>query len=228
MGGEPKQKEFSQVALVHLDSIYRLSRRLTGNSHEAEDLVQETYLRAFRAFETFENRDGGALPWLMKICHNAFYTRLGKVAREPISVESTEGLASSVELDMSELVARSEKLPWEALDDQVKRAIERLPASQREVLLLWAVEQMSYKQIAEVCQIALGTVMSRLHRARTALLEYLEEYCQEHGLTRRLKGVSDVQPAPPTDAAPSEQAGSSSRGSEPDLDERESSREMRQ
>ena len=95
MASEARTKhdeQFERLALVHLDNVYRLSRRLAGNTHEAEDLVQETFIRAYRAYGNFENRDGTALPWLMKICHNVFYSRLNKSSREPINLESTEGL----------------------------------------------------------------------------------------------------------------------------------------
>ena len=190
MASEARAKhdeQFERLALVHLDSVYRLGRRLAGNTHEAEDLVQETFMRAYRAFGNFENRDGTALPWLMKICHNAFYSRLSKSSREPINLESTEGLGPMTDVEPDELIARSQKLPWENLDDQVKRAIESLPSQQREVLLLWAVEEMSYKQIADACEIAIGTVMSRLHRARAFLMDRLESYCSQNGLVGRGK-----------------------------------------
>ncbi len=173
---------FERVAMPHLDSVYRMARRLTGNETEADDLVQETFLRAYRAFETFQLRQYGAKPWLLKILHNTFYTRIGREARQPATTDEVDfdefaetGHASLFELNVADL-------NWDAFDQELKGAVNSLAPEYREVLLLWALEGLSYKEIAEVCNCAMGTVMSRLYRARQQVSEKLAGYARDRGL----------------------------------------------
>jgi RNA polymerase sigma-70 factor (ECF subfamily) len=173
---------FERVAMPHLDSVYRMARRLAGNDAEADDLVQETYLRAYRAFDTFQLRQYGAKPWLLKILHNTFYTRLGRESRQPATVDEVDfdefaetAHASTVRLDGADL-------NWDAFDQELKGAVNALAPEYREVLLLWALEGLSYKEIAEVCNCAIGTVMSRLYRARQQVSEKLVGYARERRL----------------------------------------------
>jgi RNA polymerase sigma-70 factor, ECF subfamily len=170
---------FRQLALAQLDALYRMAMHLTRNSDEAQDLVQETYLKAFAAAERFELRDGGLKPWLFKILHNSFYTRISRRQREATPVQ-----------DMAPLSAVNDEpacwdlstLDWEQVDDRLKRAIDDLPPHYREVLLLWAVEGLKYREIADVLDVALGTVMSRLYRVRAILSHQLSDLAAEHGL----------------------------------------------
>src|SRR5262245_18998535 len=109
-----------------------MARRLTGNEAEADDLVQETFLRAYRAFEAFQLRQYGAKPWLLKILHNTFYTRIGREARQPATIDDVDfdefaetGQTSSVELDVADL-------NWDAFDQELKAAVNGLAAEYRE------------------------------------------------------------------------------------------------
>ena len=178
-----QQARFERVALPHLDAVYRMARRLTGKEADAEDLAQETFLKAFRAFDQFELRNYGAKPWLLKILHNSFCTRIGKQAREPTLMADSsfdDFLAELDEPSVSELAASN--VNWDLFDQELKEAVAQLSADLREVLLLWSLEELSYKEIAEVCGCAVGTVMSRLYRARQQVGRRLAGYAQAHGI----------------------------------------------
>lgn len=178
-----KRSSFEEVALPHLDSVYRLARRLASSAAEAEDLVQEAYLRALKAFESFELRQYGAKPWLLKILHNVFCSRRQRQGREPSLLDDVDFDCFAGELEPETLDAWPRDLPdWDRFDEELKAAVEQLPCEYRTVLLLWAFEDMSYKEIAAVCDCAIGTVMSRLYRARQLLSQKLATYARERNL----------------------------------------------
>lgn len=178
-----ESQSFRQLAIEELDSVYRMALHLSRQPDEAADLTQETYLRALKAEDGFELREKGIRPWLFKILHNAYYTKLGKQRREPTLVEDLQNEAVAKELDTPSPAWDLSTLDWEQVDDRLKHAIEQLPVHYREVLLLWAVEGLKYRQIADVLDVALGTVMSRLYRARSILSERLAELAAEKGIT---------------------------------------------
>jgi RNA polymerase sigma-70 factor (ECF subfamily) len=192
------KERFEQLSLPHLEAMYRLAMRLSGNEAEAEDLVQEALYRAYRAFGGFQLRDYGAKPWLLRILHNVFYTRRGREAKQPTLLDDVDldhfpGVTpiggSAVPSDENPDES-SPSINWEDVDQEVMRAVQGLAPEYRSVLLLWALEGLSYKEIAEVCNCAIGTVMSRLHRARQALGGTLACYAEERNFTR-----SKVRPA---------------------------------
>jgi RNA polymerase sigma-70 factor (ECF subfamily) len=151
---------FEQLMLPHLDSAYNLSQWLLRDPHDAEDAVQDACLRAFRAFAGFRGADGRA--WFLTIVRNVCYSRLRQGKRESMTVAFEEDL-HGISHDPGEANAQS----WlEAKGAQLKQALERLPAEYREVIVLHDVEGLSYRDIAGVAEIPLGTVMSRLARAR--------------------------------------------------------------
>jgi RNA polymerase sigma-70 factor (ECF subfamily) len=158
---------FEQAVLPHLDAAYNLAHWLLRSPADAEDAVQEAYLRALRCFEGF--RGGDSRAWLLKIVRHTCYT-LARKNRPSLQTEefdenahSTEQAAENAE---SQLVARAES-------GRVKRGLEALPPAFREVLVLREIEGLSYKEIADVTGLALGTVMSSLSRARQRLREQL-------------------------------------------------------
>ena len=168
-----------------MDSVYRMAMTLARNPDDASDLVQETFLKAFKSEGRFELRDHGVRPWLFKILHNNFYTRVKKKNREPtlggdVIAEVAGGQLG--EVDAPPPAWDLQHLDWEQVDDRLKHAIDELPDHYREVLLLWAVEGLKYREIAAVLDVALGTVMSRLYRARGILTENLSGLAQEHGI----------------------------------------------
>jgi RNA polymerase sigma-70 factor, ECF subfamily len=181
---------FEQEALKHLDSLYRTALRMTRNPQDAEDLVQETYLRAFRFFDQFQ--PGTNLrAWLFKILTNNYINSYRKASAEPrnSSLDSTE--------DFSLYQQMARELPggssgWdveaEVLDrfaaQDIREAIENLPPAFRMTVLLADVEGFSYKEIAEITGVSKGTVMSRLFRGRRLLQKALWERARAAGFAR--------------------------------------------
>ena len=179
----PMQARFQQIALPHLDAVYRIARSLVRDGGEADDLVQETFARAYRAFDRFELREYGARPWLLRILHNTFHTLSAKRRREPTLLDDVDFDRFADELDSPGAEPLSaDTVNWDRFDEELKDAVMRLQPEYREVLLLWAFEGLSYREIAEVCECAVGTVMSRLYRARQNLLHRLRDYARERNL----------------------------------------------
>lgn len=177
--------QFEQLALEHIDAVYRMAMQLARHPDEAGDLVQETYLKALKAADGFEEKGAGIRAWLFKILHNVFYSRTRRQKRGPMSVEGFhEGDDSAIPPDEPEPAWDLASLDWEHVDERLKKAIEELRPEYRTVLLLWGVEGMKYREIAEVQEIPIGTVMSRLHRARGLLMSQLSELAEETGLNR--------------------------------------------
>jgi RNA polymerase sigma-70 factor (ECF subfamily) len=170
---------FEAIALPHLDAVYRTARVLGSDEAEADDLVQETFTRALRAFSGFELREYGARPWLLRILRNVFYTRKGKQRREPTLLDDVDFDHFADELSDADVeAADADSIDWDQFDEELKAAVAQLQPEYRAVLLLWAIEGLSYKEIADVCDCALGTVMSRLYRARQLLGRKLRDYAR--------------------------------------------------
>lgn len=184
-----ERTEFERLALEQLDAVHRMALQLARNQQDAWDLVQETYLRALRSAGTFEERGVGIRPWLFTILHNTFYTRVKREARAPRAVEKFFD-ASSVETQPDDPPPAWDlaSFDWEQVDQRLKTAIEELSEEHRTVLLLWGVEGMKYRQIADMLGVPIGTVMSRLHRARKTLAETLEPMADDLGLHRLSAG----------------------------------------
>jgi RNA polymerase sigma-70 factor (ECF subfamily) len=160
---------FEQVVLPHLDAAYNLARWLARNEQDAQDIVQEAYLRAFRFFPAF--RGGDARSWIMKIVRNTCYTWLRENRLSPGAVEFDENLLppDSRGLNPEQVVLQNDS------GTLVRKALERLPTNFREVLVLRELDGMSYKEIAEITGMAAGTVMSSLSRARGRLRQALQD-----------------------------------------------------
>lgn len=187
--------QFEKLSLEHIDAVYRMALQLSRHPDEASDLVQETYLRALRVAERYEERGGGIRPWLFKILHNVFYTRVGRAKRRPTLVESFPSAASTEPSpDEPGPAWDLASLEWEHVDGRLKASIAELRPEYRSVLLLWGVEGLKYREIAEIQDIPIGTVMSRLHRARSILGRHLSEFAEERGLAGgSVGGKSDAE-----------------------------------
>jgi RNA polymerase sigma-70 factor (ECF subfamily) len=163
-----KRERFEQAILPHLGSAYNLARWLMRNEHDAEDMVQEAYLRAFKFFDRFRGEDGRA--WLLTVVRNTCYTSLKQSrSRDLIASFDEEIHGSSTELSPEHLVLQK------ASAEIVRTAMEQLPAEYREVVVLRELEGFSYRDIAAIADIPVGTVMSRLTRGRTRLQQLLAE-----------------------------------------------------
>jgi len=159
----PRLSEFEREVLPHLDAAYNLARFLMRSEQDAEDVVQEASLRAFRFFENF--RGGNSRAWFLKIVRNTSYTALNKNRSAEMNVVFDEELhgPQTVKMDASVALERAQ-------DRQtVRSAIEQLPPEFREAITLRELEGASYKEIADVAGVPIGTVMSRLARARRQL-----------------------------------------------------------
>jgi RNA polymerase sigma-70 factor (ECF subfamily) len=160
-------QSFEEAALPHLGAAYNVARWLTRDEADAEDVVQEAYLRAFRHFGSFRGGDGR--PWLLAIVRNTYYTWKHNTRSHALTLPLDDEVhkLESKDLDPETLLLQS------ADTQMVRRALEDLPVEFREVIVLRELEGLSYKQIADVADIPIGTVMSRLARARGRLQESL-------------------------------------------------------
>jgi RNA polymerase sigma-70 factor (ECF subfamily) len=170
---EDHNSEFEQTIVPHLDAAYNLSRWIAGNDHDAQDIVQEACLRALKFFGGF--RGGNARAWLLTIVRNTAYTWLQRrrAGHQPIDETTMEIEDPAVNPDT--LFAATAHI------EQVRQALAQLPPEFREVIVLREMEGYSYKEIAEIAALPIGTVMSRLGRGRKQLQRIL---CPEESITR--------------------------------------------
>lgn len=185
-----KSERFQREALPHLDQLYGAAMRLTRNQQDAEDLVQETYAKAFAAFHQF--KPGTNLrAWLYRILNNTFISNYRKAQRQPrqadvAEVEDWQEYAasnhSSRGLQSAEAEA-IENLP----DSEIREALAKLPQDRRLVVYLADVEGFSYQEISEIMDTPIGTVMSRLHRGRRQLRDLLADYAKDLGYATKEK-----------------------------------------
>jgi RNA polymerase sigma-70 factor (ECF subfamily) len=174
---EDKSGKFEAIALPHLDAAYNLARWLTRNDQNAEDLVQMAFMRAFKFFGGF--RGGDARAWLLTIVRNTYYTSLRDNKHEQADICFDEDLHGQDEQaqDASPYdIGNNPENILAARDAKrlVNQGLESLPQTFREVIVLKELDDLSYKEIAEIAGIPLGTVMSRLARGRKLLGEYLK------------------------------------------------------
>jgi RNA polymerase sigma-70 factor (ECF subfamily) len=190
------KKEFEALALSHLDPLYSAALRLTKNDRDAEDLVQDTCMRAFRFFDKFE-RGTNMKAWLFKILTNTFINRYRRKVKERNVVEGSERDAVHerfISRDATDFAANPEQYLFDRLlSDDVLRAIDALPIDFRLVVILADLQEFSYKEIAEILDCPVGTVMSRLFRGRKLLQKTLREYALGQGV---LNDVDEASPEP--------------------------------
>lgn len=180
-----RSEEFEQLVLEHLDMLHAVALRLTRNSADAEDLTQNTVVKALRFHDKF--KEGTYIKaWLLTILRNTFINEYRRKARRPAHVElsgteAAEDAGPDPDVPLEPREGSREDL-MELLDDQVKEAIEALPEDFRGAVIMADLEDKSYKEIAEAMGCPLGTVMSRLYRGRKLLRDQLKEYAQDRRL----------------------------------------------
>jgi RNA polymerase sigma-70 factor (ECF subfamily) len=165
---QARLRRFNEIAVPHLDAAYNLARWLTRNEHDAEDVVQEAYLRAFKFFDGY--RGGDARAWILKIVRHTCFTWLAR--NRPAEIVASDDDDDDERAAAIQGATRSdpETLLLQRLDSELlNRLIDKLSAPYREILVLREIEDLSYREIAEVLALPIGTVMSRLARAREKL-----------------------------------------------------------
>ena len=182
-----RKQEFEDVALPHLDALFNLALKLTRNPKDAEDLVQETFLRAYRFFDSY--KPGTHIKaWLFRILRNTFINRYRAAKARPEEVDFSKIEAVYDKLVQDDFLQANQPPTPERLvldgvvDGEIQDAMDALAEEYRTVLILAVVEEMSYKEIAAVLKIPIGTVMSRLHRGRKQLQLALAEYARRRGI----------------------------------------------
>lgn len=181
-----KRKAFETEALPHMEALYRTALRMTKNEKDAEDLVQEAFVKAYRFWDKFE-LGSNCRAWLFKIMTNIFINDYRSKSRSPMSVNLDDvddsflyGQLATVESDENP----EQDLFNKIFDDDVKKAIENLPDDFRLVVVLSFIEGFSYQEIAEIADLQLGTVKSRLHRGRKLLQKELYDYAIKNGYVK--------------------------------------------
>jgi RNA polymerase sigma-70 factor, ECF subfamily len=184
-------EDFEAGVLAQLDSLYRTALRMTNNPQEAEDLVQETMLKAFRFSDSYQ-RGTNLRAWLFRILNTSAINRYRKQASHPITTSLPEGeefyLYNRIrDLSGQELTTGAEdEVLSQYLDEDVYKALSDLPPNFRMPIILADIEGLSYKEIAEALQIPIGTVMSRISRGRRQLQRSLWEYAKERGYVKEV------------------------------------------
>jgi RNA polymerase sigma-70 factor (ECF subfamily) len=183
-----KRIEFERQALVHTDALYGAAYRLTRNPRDAEDLVQDALLRAYRFWDSFQ-QDSNCKAWLLRIVTNTFineYQRK-KRSREVLDAATAEQEATDgvlVQADTVERQSPERALLDRSVSDDVQRALDGLPDDFRTAVVLCDVQGLTYKEIAEIMECPVGTVMSRLFRGRKLLAAALREFAKTEGYVR--------------------------------------------
>lgn len=183
-----KRSEFEATALVHLDALYGAAYRLTRNPRDAEDLVQDALLRAYRFWGSFQ-QDSNCKAWLLRIVTNTFineYQRK-KRSREVLDAATAEQDATDgvlVHADANDKVSPERALLDQSVSDDVQRALASLPDDFRTAVILCDMQGLSYKEIAEIMECPVGTVMSRLFRGRKLLAAVLRDFAVAEGYVK--------------------------------------------
>jgi RNA polymerase sigma-70 factor, ECF subfamily len=169
---EEKWRAFSEEAMPFLPDLFRVAMWLTRNKDEAEDLVQETMFQGMKSFHRYE-LGTNCRAWLMAIMHNLNYKRIAKLNRMTLVDDPEEKLMETIPFEPS--------IPDQITDEQVISALKSVPDTFRDVIVLSDVEEYSYKEVAAILNIPIGTVMSRLYRGRRILRQTLAEHARSYG-----------------------------------------------
>ena len=177
-----KYQIFDTEFMPHIDSMYNFAYRLTTDEDEAKDLVQDTYLKAFRFISSFQ-RGTNAKAWLFRILKNSFINDYRKKSKEPakLDYQEVENFYNSDEADSDVTIDLRVEAVQDMLGDEIANALNSLAVDFRAVIILCDIEGFTYEEMAKILDITIGTVRSRLHRARNLLKEKLKNYAQSMG-----------------------------------------------
>lgn len=182
---DKKQKEFLDEAIPHMNLLYNFARHLTGNPDDADDLLQDTYLKAYRFWDKYE-KGTNIRAWLFRIMKNSYINKYRKDTKEPevIDFDEIEEFYTSAQTEISTEEDLVKKIFNNLFEDEVQKAIDELPTDFKTVIILCDIEGFTYEEIAEFLDIPIGTVRSRLHRARIMLQSKLINYAKKKGIIK--------------------------------------------
>jgi len=181
-------EEFEREAVPHMDSLYNFALKMTGDSDDASDLIQETYLKAFRFWDKFE-KGTNCKAWLFRIMKNTFINTYRKNTKEPdkVDYEEIENFYENIKPSSTDSAHLEKDIYDNLLDDELSGAISSLPEDFRTVVILCDIEGYTYDEIADFVDVPVGTVRSRLHRARKMLYTKLHDYASDKGYVSKTK-----------------------------------------
>jgi RNA polymerase sigma-70 factor (ECF subfamily) len=187
--------DFEREALPHMDALYNFSLRMTGDPDEANDLLQETYLKAYRFFDKFE-QGTNCKAWLFRIMKNSFINIYRRTSKQPAKVDynDVEEFYHSIRAESTDPNDLEHKIFSNILDDDVSTALEALPEEFRTVVILCDIEGFTYEEIADFVECPIGTVRSRLHRGRKMLRTRLYDYAVQRGFEGKDKKRQKNEP----------------------------------
>jgi RNA polymerase sigma-70 factor (ECF subfamily) len=179
---EQLKEEFQKEALPHIGILYNYAYKMTGSQDDANDLLQETYLRAYRFFHKFE-KGTNCKAWMFRIMKNLFINNYRKTQKTPgkVDYDEIENFFETIKSDRLDTADLQERVFNNLLDDEVTRALNSLQDDFKTVIILCDLEGLSYEEIADFVLCPIGTVRSRLHRARKLLAQKLYKYAKERG-----------------------------------------------
>ena len=177
-----KQEDFEEEIIPHLDALYNFGLRLTSDPNDAEDLVQDTIVKAYRFFDSYE-KGTNAKAWLFRILKNSYINNYRKQSKQPNQVDYDEVATfyETIRAERTDTSDLEDRMFRDLIDDDISNALEELPEDFRTVVLLCDVEGFTYEEIANMLDVPIGTIRSRLHRGRNLLKAQLMEYAQERG-----------------------------------------------
>lgn len=180
-----KQSDFESEMLPHLDAIYNFALKLTAEPNDAEDLVQETIVKAFRFFSSYE-KGTNAKAWLFRILKNSYINIYRKKSRQPnqVDYDEVEAYYETIRSEQKDTTDLEDLMYREMMDDDITKALADLPEDFRTVVLLCDIEGFTYEEIANMLDVPIGTIRSRLHRGRNLLRDQLTEYAEKRGFKK--------------------------------------------
>lgn len=192
-----KRNEFERQALVHVDALYGAAYRLTRNARDAEDLVQDSLLRAYKFWDSFQ-QDSNCKAWLLRIVTNTFINEYQRKKRSREVLDAATAEQDATDGVLVQTSARDKQSPDQAMlqasvSDDVQRALEQLPDDFRTAVVLCDMQGLSYKEIADIMETPVGTVMSRLFRGRKLLAAALREFAVAEGYVKNDSKKTDAK-----------------------------------
>lgn len=177
-----KQEDFEEEIIPHLDAMYNFALRLTSDPSDAEDLVQDTIVKAYRFFSSYE-KGTNAKAWLFRILKNSYINNYRKKSKQPNQVDYDEvsTFYETIRAERTDTSDLEDKMFRDLIDDDISQALEDIPEDFRTVVLLCDVEGFTYEEIANMLDVPIGTIRSRLHRGRNLLKAQLQEYAEKRG-----------------------------------------------